>query len=171
MKKILMLMAVLMMAAGAAQAQTTVIIAPSENLLIPAGSYIFHGDQAMNKQQCAEFLSTRHQPAYQKFQTGLKCVEAGWWTFGAGLAADLVGGLFWYYGEFTEKKNEAMGWAGLSFICAGGLAVIASIPTIYIGYEKMNNAIDMYNVSQASQPQAYWTIQGSQNGIGVALNF
>ena len=56
MKKILMLMAVLMMAAGAAQAQTTVIIAPSENLLIPAGSYIFHGDQAMNKKQCAEFL-------------------------------------------------------------------------------------------------------------------
>jgi hypothetical protein len=59
----------------------------------------------------------------------------------------------------------------LGFICAGGLAVIAAIPTIYIGYEKMNTAVDMFNVSTATAPRAHWSIQGSQNGIGLALHF
>ena len=54
---------------------------------------------------------------------------------------------------------------------AGGLAVISSIPTIFIGYARLNKGIDMFNASQAAATQAYWTIQGSQNGIGIALNF
>ena len=165
----LFLCAMLVMAAAATQAQTVIINSNNATLLQPVGSYIFYGDQVMNKQQCAEFLSTRHQPAYKKFQSGLKCVKGGWWTFGAGLLADAVGGVLWYYGD--TSKNDAMAWSGLGFICAGGLAVIAAIPTIYIGYEKMDNAVDMFNVAEATAPQAYWTIQGSQNGIGVALNF
>lgn len=49
--------------------------------------------------------------------------------------------------------------------------VFASIPTIYIGYGRMGDAIDMFNLSQTTAPQAYWTIQGSQNGLGLALHF
>jgi hypothetical protein len=99
----------------------------------------------------------------------MKCTKAGWWTLGAGLAVDLVGSLLVAYGPI--KDNDAMFWSGASFIIAGGLAVLASIPTIYIGYGRMNQAIDMFNMSQVSAPQAYWTIQGGQNGIGLALHF
>lgn len=170
MKKILFAMMMLLMATTAINAQTTVIInSNNATLLQPAGSYIFYGDQIMNKKQCAEFLSTRHQPAYETFQSGLKCTNAGWWTLGAGLAVDLAGSLMWAYGP--KKDNDAMFWTGATFIIAGGLAVIASIPTIYIGYARMNRGIDMFNVSQTTAPQAYWTIQGSQNGIGLALHF
>ena len=170
MKKILFVMMLLLMATAAIKAQTTVIInSNNANLLIPAGSYIYYGDQIMDKQECAEFLSTRHQPAYETFQSGLKCTTAGWWTLGAGLAVDLAGSIMLAYGPI--KNNDAMFWSGASCIIAGGLAILASIPTIYIGYGRMHKAIDMFNVSQASAPRAYWTIQGSQNGIGLALNF
>ena len=170
MKKIVFLIAMLVMATSAIKAQVvTPVGGNNATLLQPAGSYIFYGDQVMNKKQCAEFLSTHNQPAYEKFQSGLNCVKGGWWTFGAGLLADAVGGILWYYGE--DKQNDAMSWSGLGFICAGGLAVIAAIPTIYIGYEKMNTAIDMFNVAQATAPRAYWSVQGSENGVGLALHF
>ena len=170
MKKIVFLIAIFVMAASAIKAQ---VVTPAggknATLLQPAGSYIFYGDQVMNKKQCAEFLSTHNQPAYEKFQSGMKCTKAGWWTLGAGLAVDLAGSLLVAYGPI--KDNDAMFWSGASFIIAGGLAVLASIPTIYIGYGRMNQAIDMFNMSQVSAPQAYWTIQGGQNGIGLALHF
>ncbi len=170
MKKILFLMMMVVMATTAITAQElSTSVSGNATLLQPAGSYIFYGDQMMNKKECVEFLSTRHQPAYEKFQSGLKCTQAGWWTLGAGLAVDLAGSLLVAYGPI--KDNDAMFWSGASFIIAGGLAVLASIPTIYIGYGRMNQAIDMFNMSQVSASQAYWTIQGGQNGIGLALHF
>ena len=170
MKKILFLMMMVVMATTAITAQElSTSVSGNATLLQPAGSYIFYGDQMMNKKECVEFLSTRHQPAYEKFQSGMKCTKAGWWTLGAGLAVDLAGSLLVAYGPI--KDNDAMFWSGASFIIAGGLAVLASIPTIYIGYGRMNQAIDMFNMSQVSAPQAYWTIQGGQNGIGLALHF
>jgi hypothetical protein len=170
MKKIVFVMTMLVMAATALTAQEVATLGGNNaTLLQPAGSYIFYGDQVMNKKECAEFLSTHNQPAYEKFQSGLKCTQAGWWTLGAGLAVDLAGSLLVAF--VPEGGNDAMSWAGISCIVAGGLAVIASIPTIYIGYGRMDNAIDMFNVSQATAPRAYWTVQGSQNGIGLALHF
>lgn len=170
MKKIVFVMTMLVMAATALTAQEVAILGGNNaTLLQPVGSYIFYGDQVMNKKECAEFLSTHNQPAYEKFQSGLKCTQAGWWTLGAGLAVDLAGSLLVAF--VPEGGNDAMSWAGISCIVAGGLAVIASIPTIYIGYGRMDNAIDMFNVSQATAPRAYWTVQGSENGVGLALHF
>ena len=170
MKKIVIVLMMLVMATSAIKAQ---VVAPTggnnATLLQPAGSYIFYGDQVMNKKQCADFLSTYHQPAYEKFQSGLNCVEAGWWTLGAGLAVDLAGSLLVAYAP--SNNNDAMFWTGAGFIIAGGLAVIASIPTIYIGYDRMEEAIDIFNVSQATAPRASLSVQGSENGIGLALHF
>lgn len=170
MKKITFLMIMLVMATTALTAQEVATLGGNNaTLLQPAGSYIYYGDQVMTKKECAEFLSTRNQPAYEKFQSGLKCTQAGWWTLGAGLAVDLAGSILVAF--VPEEGNDAMSWAGISCIVAGGLAIIASIPTIYIGYGRMDNAIDMFNVSQATAPRAYWSVQGSENGIGLALHF
>ena len=171
MKKIVFVMTMLVMAATALTAQEVATLGGNNaTLLQPAGSYIFYGDQVMNKKECAEFLSTHNQPAYEKFQSGLNCVKGGWWTFGAGLVVDLAGSILWAFAP--EENNEAMFYSGASLVIAGGLAVIASVPTIFVGYVRMNRGIDTFNMSQvASTPQAYWTIQGSQNGIGLAFNF
>ena len=165
MKKILFLIMMVVVSTTAIKAQNN-----NATLLQPAGSYIYYGDQAFNLKQCVDFLSTtNNQAAYEKFQSGMKCTQAGWWTFGAGLAVDLAGSIMLAYGP--KLDNDAMFWSGASCIIAGGLAVLAAIPTIYIGYNRMDEAVDMFNVSQATSPRAYWTIQGSQNGIGLALNF
>ena len=164
MKKIYFLI-VFVVAAVAIHAQNT-----NATLLQPAGSYLYYGDQVMNKKQCMEFLSTRNQPAYETFKSGYKCTQAAWGLFGAGVGVDVVGTVLMTIG--LEGKNDAMFFSGAGCVIAGGLAVIASIPTIFIGYARLNRGIDMFNMAQTkSEPQAYWTIQGSQNGIGLALHF
>ena len=171
MKKILFILATLMMVTTTTKAQNSLVINNQNNstLLVPVGLDIYYGEQEMSKKECAEFLSTRHTPAYETFQKGLKCATAGWWTLGAGLAVDLAGSILWAYSG--PKESDAMFYSGASLIIAGGIALIASIPTIYVGYNRIYRGVDMFNASQMSKPQAYWTIQGSQNGIGIALNF
>jgi hypothetical protein len=166
MKKNLFLMMVALMATTAIKAQNN-----NATLLQPAGSYIYYGDQAFNLKQCVDFLSTAHnQPAYQTFQSGYKCYQAGWGLFGAGLGVDLVGSILIAFAP--QDGSDAMLYSGMACISAGAAAVLASLPTLFIGYSRLNEGIDMYNMSQVgAAPQAYWTIQGSQNGIGLALHF
>ncbi|MBQ5387849.1 MAG: hypothetical protein IIU55_02060 [Paludibacteraceae bacterium] len=166
MKKIVFLMMLALMASTAIKAQNN-----NATLLQPAGSYIYYGDQAFNLKQCVDFLATsNHQSAYETFQSGYKCYQAGWGLFGAGLGMDLIGSLIIAFGP--KEGNDAMFYSGMSCLCVGAAAVLASIPTIFIGYARLNNGIDMFNHAQAgATPQAYWTIQGSQNGIGLALHF
>ena len=166
MKKILFLM---MLVAAA----TTAINAQNNNatLLQPAGSYIYYGDQAFNLKQCVDFLATtNHQPAYETFQSGYKCYQAGWGLFGAGLGMDLIGSLIMAFGP--EEGNDAMFYSGITCLGVGVAALLASIPTIFVGYARLNDGVNMFNHAQAAATsQAYWTIQGSQNGIGLALHF
>lgn len=178
MKKIVFLLVMLVVATTATKAQDMFTTVRSNNatLLQPAGSYIFYGDQVMDKKDCVEFLATRHQPAYEKFQNGFKCYQAGWWLMGAGLAVDLAGSILVAFtpGENNNKgDNDAMFYSGITCLGLGAAAILASVPTIFVGYARMNQGIDMFNINQAqsTNPQAYWTIQGSQNGIGLALHF
>ena len=166
MKKILFLVTLALMATTAIKAQNN-----NATLLQPAGSYIYYGDQAFNLKECVDFLSTtNNQAAYQKFQSGYKCYQAGWGLFGAGLGVDLVGSILVAFSP--NDGSDAMFYSGLTCLCAGAAAVVASLPTLFIGYPRLDEGIDMYNMSQVgAASQAYWTIQGSQNGIGLALHF
>jgi hypothetical protein len=173
MRKIVFLMSMLLVVTVATKAQeviTSVVGGNNATLLQPAGSYIYYGGQAMNLKQTVDFLSTRNQPAYETFQNGYKCYQAGWGLFGAGLGMDLIGSIIIACGP--EEGNAAMLYSGITCLGLGAAAFLASIPTIFIGYARLNDGIDMFNMAQAgAQPQAYWTIQGSQNGIGLALHF
>ena len=126
--------------------------------------------QVMTNKQCVDFLSTRNQPAYETFLSGYKCLQSSWGLFGAGLGLDLVGSLLLAF--VPEEGNNALSISGDICIIVGCLGVIASVPTYFIGDARMDKGIDMFNTTQAaSAPQAYWTIQGSQNGLGLALHF
>lgn len=173
MKKFFLSFILLAMATIMVQAQdATHQYAP---LVEPVGNYYFCGNQAMNKKQYGEFLSTRCEPAYKKFQSGYKCYQAGWALLGAGLAVDLAGSIVWALAPESTPDGKASTFtiAGGTLVIAGSCAILASLPTIYIGYIRMDESADIYNVSQrtASSTPAYWTVQGSENGIGIALNF
>jgi hypothetical protein len=171
MKKIL-LMIVFVMAIVAVKAQqlAPIVVSSNATLLQTDGNYLYYGNQVMNKKQCVDFLATRHQPAYETFQSGYKCYTAGWLLMGAGLTLDLAGSLVVAF--MPEGGNDAMFYSGLTCLCLGAAAILASVPTVFIGYARLNKGVNMFNMSQAASiPQAYWTIQGSQNGIGLALHF
>lgn len=171
MKKIVFLMMLLMMTTTAITAQvvSTPVGGNNATLLQPAGKYLYYGDQVMTKKQCIDFLSTRNQPAYETFQSGYKCLQSSWGLFGAGLGLDVVGSILLAF--VPEEGNPALSIPGDICVITGCVAVLASIPTYFIGYSRLNKGIDMFNMDQAAATQAYWTIQGSQNGIGLALHF
>lgn len=171
MKKIVFLMMmVVMTTAITAQEFHPTVVKGNATILRPAGNYLYYGDQVMNKKQCVDFLQTRHQAAYKAFESGYKCYQAGWALAGAGLGLDLAGSLLVAFAPV--KENKAMLYSGDAMIIAGAAAILAAIPTVFVGYARMNKGIDTFNMAQAaSAPQAYWTIQGSENGIGLALHF
>lgn len=83
---------------------------------------------------------------------------------------DLIGSLVIAFAP--ENGSDAMFYSGITCLGVGAAAILASVPTLFIGYARLNDGIDMFNMSQTgATPQAYWTIQGGQNGIGLALHF
>jgi hypothetical protein len=172
MKKLVLLMMLLVMASVAVKAQEmkTTVTSANATLIQPAGSKLYYGEQVMNKKECVDFLKSRHQPAYEKFQSGYKCYTAGWSLAAVGLALDLAGSII---SAYAPEGDDVMFYTGAGCIIAGATIVLAAaIPTVFVGYARMNKGIDQFNMAQASaKPQAYWTIQGSQNGVGLALHF
>lgn len=66
--------------------------------------------------------------------------------------------------------NSTLALAALYYV--GAFSIVASIPTISVGYAKMHNSVDVYNVAcTTAQVRPYWSIQTSNNGIGLAYNF
>ncbi|MBO6306022.1 MAG: hypothetical protein J6M55_00810 [Paludibacteraceae bacterium] len=135
--------------------------------LTRSGNTYYYGNQVMNKQATLEWLSTQNCPtAYAQFKQGLNLSKGGWFIMAIGLGLDLGG--FIILG--TQPENKTIG-AILSGI--GAAFEIACIPTIAVGYSKMHQTVNVYNVSCAATAQVkpYWSLQTSNNGIGLAYNF
>ena len=124
----------------------------------------------MTRKQCVDFLATRNKQAYEAFKSGHQCIQATWGLCGVGLGLDLVGSLLLAFAP--EDENTPMSVSGDICIIAGCAAIIACLPTYFIGYSRLNKGIDTFNSAEAAAAnQAYWTIQGSKDGIGLALHF
>ena len=141
--------------------------ANSKMQLTRSGNTYYYGNQVMNKQATLDWLSTQNCPtAYAQFKQGLNLSKGGWFLMAVGLGLDLGG--FIIIG--TQPENKTIG-AVLSGI--GGAFEIACIPTIAVGYSKMHQTVNVYNAtcSTTVQVKPYWSLQASNNGIGLAYNF
>lgn len=67
------------------------------------------------------------------------------------MVVDLAGSILWAFAP--EENNEAMFYSGASLVIAGGLAVIASVPTIFVGYVRMNRGIDTFCLKSHQLPK------------------
>ena len=135
--------------------------------LTRSGNTYYYGNQIMNKQATLDWLSTQDCPAaYAQFKRGLDLSQAGWFLMAIGLGLDLTGTII--LGTQT-KVNVASG----IIIGIGAAFEIACIPTIAVGYSKMHQTVNVYNVScgATAQVKPYWSLQASSNGIGLAYNF
>ena len=120
-----------------------------------SGNTYYYDGKSMKGSDYAAFLSANCQAAYAQYDKGHKTSIAGWVLFSVGLGLDL--GFSW--------------WVPYSWIPALGLE-IACIPTLAVGYSQMHRSADVFNSSCVTRkPVAYWSINASQNGIGLAYNF
>lgn len=82
----------------------------------------------------------------------------------------------WYQASEYRRYGEVLGIQAntglmLSFLCVSGILKIVSIPMISVGYSRMYNSVDIYNVEKVKKYQPSLSVKGGANGIGVALNF
>ena len=145
-----------------------IVNSKSDQKLLGVKKYSY-GNYQMDERAFREFLYKNHSRAYADYMKGKKLVNAGWWTMGAGflLAIPIGCGLL----DILWEEELAAFWG------IGGAAVVSSIPILGVGYAKRNRAYDLRNYSytanysMTNQPAVSLSVQSSQNGIGLALNF
>ena len=151
------------------------------------GNTYYYGKNAMNQRQMLDWYAQQNcQAAYDQFAKGRKLAIAGWSCLGVGAALDLTAGACYLtmVGINSSKKSYAKSPRRIisyssnepilfTLIAMGATAFeIASVPLLVIGYNRMHTSADVYNVACATaQTQPYWTIQASEQGLGLALNF
>ena len=144
-----------------------VINSKSDQKLLGVKKYSYGGNQ-MDEKQFVQFLYKNNSRAYVDYMKGKKLVNAGWWTFGTGTFSVFCLGM----GLLWVEDISALTLIGLG--CA---TTVASFPILGVGYKKRNRAYDLRNYSytanysMTSQPAVSLSMQSSQNGIGLALNF
>ena len=147
-----------------------VINSKSTQKMFGVKKYSYGGSQ-MDEKQFVQFLYRNNTKIYANYVKSKKLISAGWWTMGTGIVSMLGLGLTSLV--FGEEE------VGISFISIGAAATVASIPILGVGYAKkkkvaysLNN--DLYvanNPSATNKPVVNLSVQSSQNGIGLALNF
>lgn len=149
------------------ETEMLVINSKSDQKLLGVKKYSY-GNYQMDERAFREFLYKNHSRAYADYMKGKKLVKAGWWTMGAGSVLLLAGTI--------DYIIEESGFDVFCFAVAPA-ALVTSIPLLSVGYIKRNRAYDLRNYSytanysMTNQPAVSLSIQSSQNGIGLALNF
>ena len=132
-----------------------------------SGNTYYYNNQAFRGSKYSDFLATNCTPAYDIYTKGSVTAFVGWILFAAGVGMD-IGNLI---GTLPVGGNADKTTAALAIVASA--LEIASIPTLIVGYKKMHKSAEIFNAqcSNKSQPQSYLSINASQNGVGIALNF
>lgn len=184
MKRLFILLAAAVMSASMMAQNMTPADTPR---LTCIGNTYYYGKNAMSQRQMLDWYAQQNcQAAYDQFAKGRKLAIAGWSCLGIGAALDLSVGATYLaiVGINSSKKSSAKAPrriisysssepALFTILAMGATAFeIASIPLLVIGYNRMHTSADVYNVACATaQAQPYWTIQASEQGLALALNF
>lgn len=165
-----------------------VINSKSTQKMFGVKKYSYGGNQ-MDEKAFVQFLFRNNTKVYADYVKSKRLISAGWWTMGAGIVSMVaIGtGCMCTRDEYYIRYDGYGSWrtsyeaiaAGISFLSIGAVATVASIPVICVGHAKRKNVInslnkDSYianNNSETTQPSVNLSLQASQNGIGLALNF
>ena len=129
------------------------------------GNKYYYDGMVMYEDDFAYFLLNNCPEAYDQFHNGQVISSVGWIFFSIGVGLDL-GTCIGYLVSGMSSATTPLALVGLGF-------EIACIPTLCVGYAKKHRSADMFNslCVKKSKPYAYWSINASQNGIGLAFNF
>lgn len=134
-----------------------------------SGNTYYYEGEKMRGASYERFLEKNCEGAYYLYYQGEVIASAGWTLFACGLGLDIgcsIGALI----LMGNKVPISPAITALSIIGLG--CEIACIPTLCVGYSKKHKSADVFNGMCAKKtPQAYWSINASQNGFGIAYNF
>ena len=132
--------------------------------------YVYN-DITMNENEYVSFLQMNCPIAYEQYKLGNRRVNNAKGLLTAGIFADIAGIIMTVLGADFNSKGLIAG--GSVSMAVGTIFEIACIPTWIVGGRQRANAIDTFNSTCAgkTQPQAYWSVNASQNGIGLAFHF
>ena len=183
MKRIVLFSLLLIFATTSTLAQEVQLPYPSTTALSYEKHKIYCEGNHISKRDCQAFLQLNAQEdIYRQYRSGLRMYNAGWGLLGTGLTLDAFAigftvGLFASFHYDPEFPTMGPGLAILLIsvpVGAAGLACnIAGVPLVCVGKKRMQQSIDTYNIS-LPEPQTaknYWSIQSSNNGIGLAYHF
>ena len=137
-----------------------------------ADDMYIYGDLRMDEKEYINFLAQNCPSAYRQYISGDYKVRAAITFLIGGICYDFTGSAFIGHAvRCNDKRGGIIAGSVLLFLGTG--LEIACIPTWIVGGRQRANAIDTFNAtcSGKTQPQAYWSINASQNGIGLAFNF
>lgn len=117
----------------------------------------YHEGRFYHRSQMEEMLRNTCDAAYKTYKNGKKLNAAGWGLLAGGLVLDGVG-----IGLAASDMYEA----GMAMLCVGGVATVASIPTLLIGQYKINNAYKKYNKHELALG-----VGVNSTGLGLTLMF
>lgn len=134
-------------------------------------------EKQMDKAIYLRFISKTCPAAYEEYRKGLKMMASGWGLLGGGVSLMLGAGVPLYVvgdnrEEFDKDGGCDMMDAGIAMMTIGSAATAASVPLLCVGYKRMNNSHEVYNVHCGGN-RALFSVNGqvSENGVGLALRF
>lgn len=114
-----------------------------------------------------QFLQENCIEAYTHYKKGQNTATAGWALLGVGLATNFACNLTVAIDSYLYDDPILM-----FFTCLGTALELAAVPTLIVGYHKKHQSANIYNREiNKNRTQAYWSLNASQNGFGLALNF
>lgn len=142
-----------------------------------------YGTTQMDEKAFCLFMQKNNREAYLKYMQSKQLIYAGWGTMiGGALCFVAMGACIgeekFYLAKAWDTNDHAyylrsegfyLAWCSLVGIAV--TAVTSSIPLLSVGYTRQKKAINMFNEQNGQQPAVSLSVQSSQNGIGLALNF
>jgi hypothetical protein len=134
--------------------------------VIREGNTYYYNGMCLEKDVYESFLQERCLSAYNQYRSGRGLAAGGWTMMGCAAGVGVFVGVC--HGIFADETwfKPAIFWA------IPGVMTVTSVPLLIAGYNRMHRSADTFNSMCADkQPQVYWSINASQNGIGLAFNF
>ena len=179
MKKVLLFIVLMCAMHVSAQVVATNSEKTSASQICPSLDMI-HGkyyldDNLITTREYKDFLKNNSPEAWQRYKSGSALWATGWSLLGVSTVASYTGIIL-----FLMDGNKALNGGergpgmriGAGLVAGAGLFAIAGIPCVIVGGKKKFTAHELYTENCAKQQNALTlSVQTSQNGLGLALNF
>lgn len=137
------------------------------------------GNKRMSEDEYIDFIRSNCKEAWDYYESGCNLWSSGWKLFGCGLGFITCGAVLLGVGNglYLDGTINYDGWLGCYIpgaiiLTAGSGCLAGSVPCLIIGSIRRNNSHEVYNESCGRRTSAVtFGIQGSQNGLGLAINF